>query len=53
MLNKLEYGGIVLLNIVIDRGSIFPDDLLVEVIDIVVPEGGGELIRTVTTTGPI
>ena len=53
MLNRLEYGGIALLNIVIDGGSIFLDDLLVEVVDIVVPEGGGEPIRTVTTAGPI
>ena len=49
----MEYGGTALLNIVIDRGSIFPDDLPVEVVDIVVPEGGGEPIRTVTITGPI
>ena len=52
MLNGLEYGGTALLNIVIDGGSIFPDDLQEEVVEMVVPEGGGEPIRTVTTAGP-
>ena len=46
MLNGLEYGGIALLNMVVDGGTIFLDDLPEEVVEMVVPEGGGEPITS-------
>ena len=52
ILSALEYGGIALLNVVVDGRNVFPDDLPVETTAMLVPEGGGEAVRTITTAGP-